>query len=39
MELVQLWEPERRYVWMKRWMETQLMVNGMVLDGRGAWRI
>jgi hypothetical protein len=22
MELVEIWEPERRYVWMKRWLET-----------------
>lgn len=22
MELVEIWEPERRYIWMKRWLET-----------------
>lgn len=22
MELVKIWEPERRYIWMKRWLET-----------------
>ena len=22
MELVEIWEPERHYVWMKRWLET-----------------
>ena len=22
MELVEIWEPERRFVWMKRWLET-----------------
>jgi hypothetical protein len=22
MELVEIWEPARRYIWMKRWLET-----------------
>ena len=22
MELVEIWEPQRRYIWMKRWLET-----------------
>jgi hypothetical protein len=22
MELAEIWEPERRYIWIKRWLET-----------------